>query len=208
MAFGAMSKTFKMANLGRGRGKRSCCRPTAAGSSSRVDDEIGWIAPPRSRADGVPEPPGGHREDLPDRRRRPLLGARRSWAASSRTARSGCSVATRWWSTQVARKVFVEEVEQALLRHPDVVDVLVVGRPSPRFGQEVVAGRAARARGRGRWRGAARVQAPLSVARFKAPACVRVHRCDRPPPHRPSPTTSGPKPRRSTPVAPSSDATG
>ncbi len=36
-------------------------------------------------------------------------------------------------------KVFVEEVEQALLRHPDVVDVLVVGRPSERFGQEVVA---------------------------------------------------------------------
>ena len=36
-------------------------------------------------------------------------------------------------------KVFVEEVEQALLRHPDVVDVLVVGRPSSRFGQEVVA---------------------------------------------------------------------
>jgi fatty-acyl-CoA synthase len=36
-------------------------------------------------------------------------------------------------------KVFVEEVEQALLRHPDVVDVLVVGRPNPRFGQEVVA---------------------------------------------------------------------
>jgi 3-oxocholest-4-en-26-oate---CoA ligase len=35
-------------------------------------------------------------------------------------------------------KVFVEEVEQALLRHPEVVDVLVVGRPSPRFGQEVV----------------------------------------------------------------------
>jgi fatty-acyl-CoA synthase len=36
-------------------------------------------------------------------------------------------------------KVFVEEVEQALLRHPAVVDVLVVGRPSERFGHEVVA---------------------------------------------------------------------
>ena len=36
-------------------------------------------------------------------------------------------------------KVFVEEVEQALLTHPLVVDVLVVGRPSDRFGQEVVA---------------------------------------------------------------------
>ena len=36
-------------------------------------------------------------------------------------------------------KVFVEEVEQALLRHPAVADVVVVGRPSGRWGQEVVA---------------------------------------------------------------------
>jgi fatty-acyl-CoA synthase len=36
-------------------------------------------------------------------------------------------------------KVFAEEVEQALLTHLDVEDVLVVGRPSERWGQEVVA---------------------------------------------------------------------
>ena len=36
-------------------------------------------------------------------------------------------------------KVFVEEVEDVLKRHDDVVDVLVVGRPSERFGQEVTA---------------------------------------------------------------------
>ena len=36
-------------------------------------------------------------------------------------------------------KVFVEEVEIALRQHPDVVDALVVGRASERFGQEVVA---------------------------------------------------------------------
>jgi fatty-acyl-CoA synthase len=36
-------------------------------------------------------------------------------------------------------KVFVEEVEAVLCTHPDVADVLVVGRPSERFGQEVVA---------------------------------------------------------------------
>ncbi len=36
-------------------------------------------------------------------------------------------------------KVFVEEVEDALKRHEDVVDALVVGRPSERFGQEVTA---------------------------------------------------------------------
>jgi 3-oxocholest-4-en-26-oate---CoA ligase len=36
-------------------------------------------------------------------------------------------------------KVFVEEVEDVLKRHVSVVDVLVTGRPSERFGQEVVA---------------------------------------------------------------------
>ena len=36
-------------------------------------------------------------------------------------------------------KVFAEEVEQALKRHPAVFDVVVVGRPSERWGQEVVA---------------------------------------------------------------------
>jgi len=36
-------------------------------------------------------------------------------------------------------KIFVEEVEGAIGSHPDVSDVVVVGRPSTRWGQEVVA---------------------------------------------------------------------
>ncbi|OBF86303.1 acyl-CoA synthetase [Mycobacterium sp. 852002-51163_SCH5372311] len=36
-------------------------------------------------------------------------------------------------------KVFVEEVEEVLRAHPDVADALVIGRPSERWGQEVVA---------------------------------------------------------------------
>jgi fatty-acyl-CoA synthase len=36
-------------------------------------------------------------------------------------------------------KVFAEEVEQVLKQHPAVYDVLVVGRPDERWGQEVVA---------------------------------------------------------------------
>ncbi|MFM7062265.1 MAG: AMP-binding protein, partial [Actinomycetes bacterium] len=36
-------------------------------------------------------------------------------------------------------KVFAEEVEVALTSHPEVVDAVVCGRPSDRFGQEVVA---------------------------------------------------------------------
>jgi 3-oxocholest-4-en-26-oate---CoA ligase len=36
-------------------------------------------------------------------------------------------------------KIFAEEVEQALLRHPAVFDCVVAGRPSERWGNEVVA---------------------------------------------------------------------
>ncbi|OMC41324.1 acyl-CoA synthetase [Mycobacterium sp. GA-1841] len=36
-------------------------------------------------------------------------------------------------------KVFVEEIEEALRAHPQVVDALAVGRPSERWGEEVVA---------------------------------------------------------------------
>jgi fatty-acyl-CoA synthase len=36
-------------------------------------------------------------------------------------------------------KIFVEEVEMALKRHPAVYDCVVTGRPSARWGQEVVA---------------------------------------------------------------------
>jgi fatty-acyl-CoA synthase len=36
-------------------------------------------------------------------------------------------------------KIFAEEVESAMLSHPAVRDVVVSGRPSERWGQEVVA---------------------------------------------------------------------
>ena len=36
-------------------------------------------------------------------------------------------------------KVFVEEVEEVLRAHPGVADALVVGRPSERWGDEIVA---------------------------------------------------------------------
>ena len=76
-------------------------------------------------------------------------------------------------------KIFVEEVEDVIRRHPDVVDALVVGRPSERFGEEVV--------GIVQLRPGAALE-PLelrefvaqSIARFKAPRaiafCERIHR--------------------------------
>ncbi len=72
-------------------------------------------------------------------------------------------------------KVFVEEVEAVLRRHPDVADALVVGRPSERFGQEVTAVVAARP---GAMLDPAELREFVSaeIARFKAPRAVLV--CD------------------------------
>ena len=70
-------------------------------------------------------------------------------------------------------KVFVEEVEAVLRTHPDVADALVVGRPSERFGQEVVAVVSPQG-------GASLDPAQLrefvadELARFKAPRAVAV----------------------------------
>src|SRR6185436_18838189 len=65
-------------------------------------------------------------------------------------------------------KVFVEEVEEVLRAHPAVTDALVVGRPSERWGQELVALVALR-------EGAEAAHEPLhahctsQLARFKTP---------------------------------------
>jgi fatty-acyl-CoA synthase len=73
-------------------------------------------------------------------------------------------------------KIFVEEVEEAIRSHPAVFDALVVGRPNPRFGEEVVA--------LVQLRPGERVTAPEiraftadRISRFKAPRAVLF--CDR-----------------------------
>lgn len=70
-------------------------------------------------------------------------------------------------------KVFVEEVEEILGQHPDIQDVLVVGRPSDRFGQEVVAVVQPRP-GREPQPAELREFVAQSLARFKAPRAVLV----------------------------------
>jgi fatty-acyl-CoA synthase len=72
-------------------------------------------------------------------------------------------------------KVFVEEVEAAVRRHPGVLDALVVGRPSERFGEEVVALVQVRP-GTDVTASDIRAFAAQSIARFKAPRAVLV--CD------------------------------
>jgi fatty-acyl-CoA synthase len=68
-------------------------------------------------------------------------------------------------------KIFVEEVETALLSHPSVADVVVSGRPSERWGQEVVA---IVALVDGASTGAQELidHAAASIARFKLPKAI------------------------------------
>ena len=73
-------------------------------------------------------------------------------------------------------KIFVEEVEAVLLRHPDVVDAMVIGRPSERFGEEVVGIVQLRANAQPS-PGELREFVADSIARFKAPRAIAV--CER-----------------------------
>ena len=76
-------------------------------------------------------------------------------------------------------KIFAEEVEQALMAHPDVLDVLVVGRRSDHWGQEVVAV-VQLAPGSTATDDALTATASARLARYKAPkAIVRVDRVQR-----------------------------
>jgi acyl-CoA synthetase (AMP-forming)/AMP-acid ligase II len=70
-------------------------------------------------------------------------------------------------------KVFVEEIEEIVRRHPEVADALVVGRSSDRFGQEVVAIVAPRP-GVTLEPTSIREFVSAEVARFKAPRAVAV----------------------------------
>jgi fatty-acyl-CoA synthase len=139
------------------------------------DDEIGWTA-------RVGRVPLGYLDD-PEQTARtfPIVDARRVAVPGDRArlAADGTIVLLGRDSMVVnsgGEKIFVEEVEDAIRRHPDVLDALVVGRPSERFGQEVVALVQLRD-------GAAlspselREFAAASIARFKTPRAVRF--CDR-----------------------------
>ena len=68
-------------------------------------------------------------------------------------------------------KVFAEEVESALASHPAVVDVVVAGRPSERWGQEVVA-TVALAEGASADADELVAHAAKSLARYKLPKAV------------------------------------
>ena len=102
------------------------------------DDEVGWLAQRGSvplgylgdaekTARTFPVIDGEH-YSVPGDRARPLAdGEIELLGRDSVTINSG------------GEKIFAEEVEQAIIGHPAVADVVVAPRPSERWGQEVVA---------------------------------------------------------------------
>ena len=68
-------------------------------------------------------------------------------------------------------KIFVEEVETAIASHPAVTDVVVAGRPSERWGQEVVAV-VALADGANTEAGELIDHAAQTLARYKLPKAI------------------------------------
>jgi 3-oxocholest-4-en-26-oate---CoA ligase len=142
------------------------------------DDEIGWTA----RQGRVPL---GY---LGDQRRTkstfPIIGGARMAVPGDRAKVEPNGMITMLGRDSLVintggEKVFVEEVEEVLRNHPDVDDALVVGRPSERFGQEVVAVVQLR-QGASMQASELREFAALSLARFKAPRriafCEIIHR--------------------------------
>jgi acyl-CoA synthetase (AMP-forming)/AMP-acid ligase II len=102
------------------------------------DDEVGWLAQrgpvplgylgdADKTARTFPVIAGEHYSVPGDRARLLADGQIELLGRDSVTINSG------------GEKIFAEEVEQAIIGHPAVADVVVAGRPSERWGQEVVA---------------------------------------------------------------------
>ena len=142
------------------------------------DDEIGWTAR-RGRV------PLGY---LGDRKRTeetfPIIDGQRVAVPGDRARLGSDGVIVLLGRDSLVvnsggEKIFVEEVEEVIRRHPDVVDALVVGRPSDRFGEEVVGIVQLRPEAT-RDPYELREFTARSIARFKAPQaiafCERIHR--------------------------------
>jgi 3-oxocholest-4-en-26-oate---CoA ligase len=139
------------------------------------EDEIGWTARRGRVPLGYLDDPGKTEATFPvvDGQRVSVPGDR------ARLAADGTIVMLGRDSMVVntgGEKVFVEEVEEVLRRHAQIVDALVVGRPSERFGEEVVAVVQLR-QGATTGPGEIRDFVSRSLARFKAPRAVAI--CDR-----------------------------
>jgi acyl-CoA synthetase (AMP-forming)/AMP-acid ligase II len=102
------------------------------------DDEVGWLAKSGRLALGYLG------DAVATARTYPVLGGRRYAVPGDRArlrADGGIELCGRDAVTIVSggEKIFVEEVEAAMKAHPGVYDCVVTGRPSRRWGDEVVA---------------------------------------------------------------------
>ncbi|MQY24234.1 acyl-CoA synthetase [Nocardia macrotermitis] len=99
---------------------------------------IGWLAQRRFTPLGYKDDPAKTATTFPiiDGKRYVLPGDRARHLPDGTIELLGRDAVT---VNSGGEKIFVEEVEVALSSHPSVADVVVVGRPSERWGQEVVA---------------------------------------------------------------------
>jgi 3-oxocholest-4-en-26-oate---CoA ligase len=173
MAFGASTKGAESQQFAPGPGAR-----VVSADRSRFlepgEDEVGWIVRTGRIPLGYLDDPEGTERTFPI-----VAGERMSLPGDRGTLAADGTITVLGRDSMVVNtggeKVFVEEVEEAIRRHPDIEDALVVGRPSERFGQEVVALVQMRP-GTSLTPHAVREFAAQSVARFKAPRAVRF--CD------------------------------
>jgi fatty-acyl-CoA synthase len=102
------------------------------------DDEIGWLAQQGPVPLGYLDDPAKSARTFPSIAgiRHSVPGDRARWHADGTIELLGRDSVT---INSGGEKIFAEEVEAALGHHPAVYDVVVVGRPSPLWGSEVVA---------------------------------------------------------------------
>ena len=102
------------------------------------DDEVGWLAKRGRLALGYLGDPTATANTFPEisGRRYAVPGDRARFLADGEVELCGRDAAT---IVSGGEKIFAEEVEAAIKAHPAVYDCVVAGRPSSRWGDEVVA---------------------------------------------------------------------
>ena len=134
------------------------------------DDNQGWLAQFGAVPLGYLGDPQKTAATFPtiDGVRYSIPGDRARWLADGQIELLGRDSVT---INSGGEKIFAEEVEQALLRHPAVADVVVAGRPSERWGQEVVA-LVQLAEGQNATADELMAEAGRHIARYKLPKAV------------------------------------
>ena len=114
------------------------CPTTAPGSCEPGETEVGWVV----RTGRIPL---GYFDDADATRKTfPVVEGKRVVVSGDRASLEADGTLRLFGRDSLVvntggEKVFVEEVEEVLRAHPEVVDALVVGRDSERWGQEIVA---------------------------------------------------------------------